>query len=295
MLTELATRSASGFNWSGHRSEASLRRRFEEDGYLGEADGWMVAAVGEGPCLASVGWRGVNWSTPPYSRAWNIGLTVRPEHRRRGIGTRAQQLLCDYLFETTSANRVEAVTNAGNTAEQHALTAAGFTYEGTTSRVPLRPWHDLLMSAGSERRGAPAAAPGSGEDTTVEPRGSTSTTLPTAHLLRPRGDASWRDAAVVWSTPSARTSSSRLRGRHVHPRRTTSAPPVTGVDFSRPILDAARESHGDLPGVRSCWGPPAGSGRRRGGEERRRPRVPGGAGHAGPLAIWAATPRRPHS
>jgi [ribosomal protein S5]-alanine N-acetyltransferase len=161
VLTELATRSASGFNWSGHRTEASLRQRFEEDGYLGEADGWMVAAFGEGPCLASVGWRGVNWSTPPYSRAWNIGLTVRPEYRRRGIGTRAQQLLCDYLFETTSVNRVEAVTNAGNTAEQHALAAAGFTYEGTIRQAEFLfgRWHDLHMFSRLRSEWAPPPLP----------------------------------------------------------------------------------------------------------------------------------------
>jgi ribosomal-protein-alanine N-acetyltransferase len=161
VLAELATRGASGFNWSGHRSEASLRRRFEDDGFLGEADGWMVAAVGEGPCLASVAWRGVNWSTPPYSRAWNIGLTVRPEHRRRGIGTRAQRLLCDYLFETTSVNRVEAVTNAGNTAEQHALAAAGFTYEGTIRQAEFLfgRWHDLHMFSRLRSEWAPPPLP----------------------------------------------------------------------------------------------------------------------------------------
>ena len=147
ILKELEKRDASGFNWSGFRSEASLRKRLEEDGYIGPEDGWLVVSVGEGPCLASVGWKAVNWSRPPYSRAWNIGLTVHPDHRRQGIGTRAQQLLCDYLFETTSVMRIEAVTNAANIAEQRALKSAGFSFEGTIRQAEFRlgRWHDLHM------------------------------------------------------------------------------------------------------------------------------------------------------
>jgi RimJ/RimL family protein N-acetyltransferase len=147
VISELGMREASGFNWSGFRAEASLRKRFEEDGYLGPEDGWLVASVDDGPCLASVGWRAVNWSTPPYSRAWNIGLTVHPDHRRQGIGTRAQELLCDYLFETTGVMRVEATTNAANVAEQRALKGAGFSFEGVIRQAEflLGRWHDLHM------------------------------------------------------------------------------------------------------------------------------------------------------
>jgi hypothetical protein len=61
VLAQLGGRDASGWNWSGHRSTAALRRRLDEDGYLGEQDGWLVAAAGDGPCLASVGWRFGRW------------------------------------------------------------------------------------------------------------------------------------------------------------------------------------------------------------------------------------------
>ncbi len=147
VLHQLGMREASGFNWSGYPSEAALRKRFEEDGYLGPEDGWLVVSAGDGPCLASVGWKVINWSRPPYSRAWNIGLTVHPDHRRQGIGTRAQQLLCDYLFETTSVMRIEAVTNAANLAEQGALKNAGFTFEGVIRQAEFRfgRWRDLQM------------------------------------------------------------------------------------------------------------------------------------------------------
>jgi hypothetical protein len=43
------------------------------------------------------------------------------EFRGRGYGSQAQQLLVRYLFAHTQVNRVEAITEAGNVAEQRAL------------------------------------------------------------------------------------------------------------------------------------------------------------------------------
>ncbi len=39
-------------------------------------------------------------------------------------------LLCDYLFSTTLAHRIEAATEVDNVVEQHALERAGFVREG---------------------------------------------------------------------------------------------------------------------------------------------------------------------
>jgi RimJ/RimL family protein N-acetyltransferase len=108
----LSGEAASGFNWSGHRTEQALRERFDRDGYIGPEDGWLVISDGIGAVLGTVGWRAVEWSRPPYSRAWSLGITVAPEERGRGVGTAAHGLVADYLFSTTSVNRVEAVTNA---------------------------------------------------------------------------------------------------------------------------------------------------------------------------------------
>lgn len=86
---------------------------------------------------------------------------MAPGQRRRGVGTRAQLLLCDYLFSTTSVNRVEAVTNAANVAEQHALHAAGFTKEGVLRQAEFRAgaWHDLVMFSRLRTEWSPATAP----------------------------------------------------------------------------------------------------------------------------------------
>lgn len=143
----LSGEAASGFNWSGHRTQQALRERFDRDGYVGPEDGWLIISDGTDAVLGTVGWRAVEWSRPPYSRAWNLGITVAPQERGRGVGTAAHRLLADYLFLTTSVNRLEAVTNAANVAEQRALTSAGFTREGVLRQAEFwsGDWHDLHM------------------------------------------------------------------------------------------------------------------------------------------------------
>ena len=81
------------------------------------------------------------------SAAWNIGITVLPEHRGRGHGSLAQRLLARHLFATTPANRVEACTDIENIAEQRALERAGFYREAVLRQAQWRNggWHDLVL------------------------------------------------------------------------------------------------------------------------------------------------------
>jgi hypothetical protein len=53
-----------------------------------------------------------------------------PEHRGRGLGTAAQRLFVGYLFATTLANRLQAITDVENLAEQRALERIGFRRQG---------------------------------------------------------------------------------------------------------------------------------------------------------------------
>jgi SAM-dependent methyltransferase len=64
-------------------------------------------------------------------------------------------------------------------------------------------------------------------------------------------DASWRDAVLelVDPTSAAVVDIGCGGGTYTRAWHELGAATVTGVDFSRPILDAAREAHGDLPGV----------------------------------------------
>jgi aminoglycoside 6'-N-acetyltransferase len=58
------------------------------------------------------------------------GIALRSESRGRGIGARAQGLLRGYLLDHTRADRIQAVTDVENRAEQRALETAGFRREG---------------------------------------------------------------------------------------------------------------------------------------------------------------------
>ncbi len=116
------------FQWRGFRDPRSRRRRWEHDGYLGDDDAMLIVADGAGSFLGFVGF---SWLVTPGPRGClQIGIILLPEHRGRGVGTEAQRLLAAYLFETTAANRLEALTEVDNVAEQRALEKAGFTQEG---------------------------------------------------------------------------------------------------------------------------------------------------------------------
>ena len=94
----------------------------------------------------------VTWIQIPYgpnqrSLAWNIGITILPEFRRRGFGAAAQRCLADKLFMTSDANRIVADTDIANIAEQRSLERAGFSREGVARGAQWRQgaWHDRVM------------------------------------------------------------------------------------------------------------------------------------------------------
>jgi RimJ/RimL family protein N-acetyltransferase len=111
--------------------------------------GRMIVALDDGTPIGSVSWHAVAYGPNPQSRAWNIGVTIVPEHRGRGHGTAAQHMLADHLFATTDANRVEASTDTRNVAEQRSLERAGFRREGVLRGAQYRAgaWHDLMLYA----------------------------------------------------------------------------------------------------------------------------------------------------
>ena len=66
--------------------------------------------------------------------------------RGQGIGSQAQRLIAEYLFEQTLVHRIEASTDVTNIAEQRALERAGFTREGILRGAQFRlgQWHDMV-------------------------------------------------------------------------------------------------------------------------------------------------------
>jgi aminoglycoside 6'-N-acetyltransferase len=138
------------WNWFGFRSEAEILRRLDKDGLLGADHGKLIVELDteDGPvAIGDVSWHAVDYGPPPASRAWNIGITLSPEWRGCGHGTRAQRLLADHLFATTVAERMEASTDVENTPERRALERAGFSFEGVLRRAQFRggAWRDMAL------------------------------------------------------------------------------------------------------------------------------------------------------
>ena len=133
------------FQWFGFRMDTvrELERRWHEDGLIGGAASYLVVAVDDG-CAGWVSWRPLG-GTPNYE----IGIALFHEYRGRGIGTEAQRQLVQYLFSTTTADRLQAGTEIDNLAEQHALERAGFRKEGVARGVYFRAgvWRDSVTYA----------------------------------------------------------------------------------------------------------------------------------------------------
>ncbi|MEU1423536.1 MULTISPECIES: GNAT family protein [unclassified Kitasatospora] len=131
------------FQWFGWTDPGSWRRRWAENRLLGDDRGQLAVAAG-GEFHGFVGWRRVD--VVPRSYYWSMGIQLLPGSRGRGIGTRAQILLVDYLFAYSPVARVEADTETENFAEQRALEKAGFTQEGVLRNVVFRDgqWRDSI-------------------------------------------------------------------------------------------------------------------------------------------------------
>jgi RimJ/RimL family protein N-acetyltransferase len=135
---------AGDFEWYGWQDGRWLRRKWEDNGLLGE-DGGTLMTERAGETLGFVSWR----KRHTWHRAWcwAIGVKVIPEARGRGHGTQAQRALVRYLFSHTQATRIEAETEVMNIAEQRALEKAGFTWEGVLRSVVFRAgqWRDGMI------------------------------------------------------------------------------------------------------------------------------------------------------
>ncbi|HLN68517.1 MAG TPA: GNAT family protein [Streptosporangiaceae bacterium] len=146
-LTENGSREADPWNWFKYNSADGLRRHFAADGMLSEEAGTLAVENPEGTLVGSVSWFTVQHGPSSACRALNIGISLFPAHRKRGYGSAAQRALAEYLFATTLAERIEAETDAENTAEQRALERAGFTREGILRHTQFRAgrWRDNVI------------------------------------------------------------------------------------------------------------------------------------------------------
>jgi RimJ/RimL family protein N-acetyltransferase len=132
-----------GLDWAGFRDAQAPARRFTADGYLGPEDGRLIVDVGtDGTAAGFLSY--VAGLFGGVAKHWEIGIALLPEWRGRGIGWRAQSMMCDYLFTHTPAQRIQAGTHPENVAEQRSLEKAGFTLEGIVRACEFRAgaWRD---------------------------------------------------------------------------------------------------------------------------------------------------------
>lgn len=146
-----------GLDWAGYRDPESSARRFSADGFVGPDDGRLM--VDDGSADIAAGFVSYRRKTYVNVDHWEIGIALLPERRARGLGWRAQALLCDYLFCHTAAQRIEAATHPENIAEQRALEKAGFRLEGILRAVEFRDgdWRDGHLYSRLRSDPAPAA------------------------------------------------------------------------------------------------------------------------------------------
>ena len=149
-LLEALVREQGGFNDFGlapgpvdRDALATGPLRSEEKGLL------LVERVDDGRPIGTVTWRQARYGPNSESACWNFGIELVREARGQGLGTEAQALLVDYLFATTTVNRVEASTDIENVAEQRALEKAGLRREGVIRGSQFRAgrYHDLVQFA----------------------------------------------------------------------------------------------------------------------------------------------------
>jgi RimJ/RimL family protein N-acetyltransferase len=135
------------FNWSGFRDLAAAKRRLAEDGMIGGENGCLIVWAG-GEAAGTVVWRRVHYGSPTWS-CWNIGVSILPEHRKKGIGTKCQMELVRYLFDTSPVQRIEAHTDVENIPEQRALARIGLVREGMLRSTQFREgrWRDMYLYA----------------------------------------------------------------------------------------------------------------------------------------------------
>ncbi len=139
-------------NWGGeprHRVEVEkgLRADFERDGLVGAGGGSLVVELANGTRIGTVSWRTERWGPSPDSRCPAFGIALLPEFRGHGYGTEAQIQLIDYLFENTSAHRVQSDTAVDNPAEQRSLRKIGMREEGIVRQAEFRDgkYHDHTL------------------------------------------------------------------------------------------------------------------------------------------------------
>jgi RimJ/RimL family protein N-acetyltransferase len=147
VLTANETAEADPWNWFGIGASNRFHLRFGANGGITEDSGLLAVETTQGILVGSVSWFTIQHGPSAACRAFNIGISLFPEHRGHGYGSLVQRQLADYLFSTRLVERVEAATDVENLAERRALEKAGFSQEGVLRHAQFRAgeWRDIVL------------------------------------------------------------------------------------------------------------------------------------------------------
>jgi len=133
------------FNWGGFSDgNVRWRRRWAENHLLSPDKSVLMVAL-DGDTVGFVSWYHVQTGNTSY--CVEFGISLLADARGKGHGTAAQLLLARYLFAHAPINRIQAVTEAENLAEQRALEKAGFVREAVMRGRTFRDgaWRDEVL------------------------------------------------------------------------------------------------------------------------------------------------------
>ena len=98
------------FEWMGFADPHKRRRRYEKDGYVSAESTTLVVSLTDDTPIGTIGFGPKNRGGAAGA-CFEIGLCLLPEFRGRGLGTDALRQLISYLFDYTTVNRIEALTD----------------------------------------------------------------------------------------------------------------------------------------------------------------------------------------
>jgi len=132
------------FNWGGFTSSSGTRQRYAENRLLAADKSYLMVDL-DGETLGFVSWFQVQTANAAY--CVEFGISLWPSARGKGHGSATQLLLARYLFAHAPINRIQAVTDIENIAEQRALEKAGFVREAVLAGRSFRDgaWRDEVL------------------------------------------------------------------------------------------------------------------------------------------------------
>ncbi|MBC3764768.1 GNAT family N-acetyltransferase [Neptunicella marina] len=111
----------------GLQSETAFNQQFAENGFWQDHAGKLIVEDDNGRIVGEVGC----FKAAHYIDGREIYYRIFSGARGKGYASEALNLLLKLLFESSSFNRLQAVTVSGNQISEHMLKKAGFTFEGT--------------------------------------------------------------------------------------------------------------------------------------------------------------------